>query len=432
MASFVYKARNTSGALVSGELEATTLDAAASDLMQRGFTPIDIRPGSASSRATAREHKPGANRKTSTQSKSLAERDVLEVFSALLKYKKVSLNELIIFTRQMQSLSKAGLPLDRALHGLQGSVKNPAFKQVLQEIHQGLESGLSLSAAMSKFPKVFSPLFLSMVDVGENTGRLDMAFEQIGKFLQLEKNTRKQIKSATRYPIFVMVTIAIALAVITYFVIPTFAETFARFGAELPLETRILMAVSDFVVNWWQFLIGGSVAAIFGFRSWLRTDNGRLLWDDKKRSFPLVGHLFEQIALARFSRTFSMILSAGVPIVHGMGVVAGTVGNRFIGDKVLAMRDGISRGESLYNTAVSADLFTPLVLQMIAVGEESGTIDQLLAEVADFYDAEVEYELKRLGEAIEPILIMFIAGIVLILALGVFLPIWDLNTAVNR
>lgn len=433
MPVFQYKARNAAGALISGAVDAATLDAAAGELLDQGMTPIDIKAGRAGRGriATPQESarpKPAARRRTGARQ----EESAMQTLNDALLRKKIDITELIIFTRQMQSLTKAGLPLDRALTGLMASMKNPRFKELMADVLAGLESGQSLSTALGHHPKVFSPLFLSLVDVGENTGRLDLAFEQIGRYLELEKNTRKQVKSATRYPMFVVVTIAVALAIITYFVIPAFSETFARLGAELPLETRILIGISDFVVQWWQFLIGGTVAAILGFKTWVRSRRGRLIWDHQKLKLPLAGPVFERIALARFSRTFSMIMKSGVPIVHGMGVVAGAVGNKFIAGRILRMRDGISRGESLYNTALAANMFSPLVLQMIAVGEESGTIDQLLEEVADFYDAEVEYDLKRLGEVIEPILIMFIAGMVLVLALGVFLPIWDLSSAVNN
>lgn len=447
MPMFQYRARNAAGALISGALDAATLDAAAGELLGQGITPIDIKAGRGRASASKGSASKGSASKDSAQKSSATENgrsgarprkpaagndDVLQRLNEILLQKKIAIDELIIFARQMKSLTKAGLPLDRALTGLLGSMKNPKFKALITAVLASLESGQSLSSALSQHPKVFSPLFLSLVDVGESTGRLDLAFEQIGRYLELDKNTRKQVKSATRYPLFVMGTMAVAMVIITYFVIPAFSETFARLGAELPLETRILIGISDFVVNWWQFLLGATVAAIVGFRTWVRSRRGRLIWDHHKMKLPLAGPVFKRIALARFSRTFSMIMKAGVPLVHGMGVVAGAVGNKFIAGRVLRMRDGISRGESLYNTAVAADMFSPLVLQMITVGEESGTIDQLLEEVADFYDAEVEYDLKRLGEVIEPILIMFIAGMVLVLALGVFLPIWDLSSAVNN
>lgn len=412
MPRFEYKARNMSGALVTGAVDAGSSDILASELLGQNITPIEIRQVESVKKRSAGEELRG-----------------IAKINAILAGNKIPINELIIFARQMQSLTRAGLPLDRALNGLQASLQNPLFKSILQDVLQGLESGLDLAASLGRHPRIFSPLFLSLVSVGENTGRLDMAFEQIGKYLELEKNTSKQIKAATRYPIFVVLTIAAAMVVITIFVIPAFADTFNRLQAELPLETRILIAISDFFVAYWPYMLGATLALTLGIRNWINTKKGRLLWDEHKMKLPLAGSVFQQIALARFSRAFAMILKAGVPIVHGMSVVAGAVGNAYIADRIIGMQDGITRGDSLYNTASNSGMFTPLVMQMISVGEESGTIDQLMFEVADFYEAEVEYNIKRLSEAIEPILIMFIAGMVLVLALGVFLPIWDLGAA---
>jgi MSHA biogenesis protein MshG len=415
MPRFQYKARNYSGALVSGFMEGASADAVAGDLIGQNVTPIDIRQVASVKKKSAGE-----------------ELTTVEKINSILAGSKVEITTLIMFSRQMFSLAKAGMPLDRALHGLQASLKDRRFRTVLQDVLTGLESGLDLAASLGRHPKVFSPLFLSLVSVGENTGRLDLAFEQIARYLELERNTAKQIKAATRYPIIVIVTIAIALAVITVFVIPAFADTFQRLQAELPLETRILIGISDFAIQWWPVMLGSIVTIFFGVRAWVRTPDGKLIWDRRKLQIPLAGSVFERIALARFSRSFSMILKSGVPIVHGMSVVAGAVGNTWVAKRILTMQDGISRGDSLHRTAANSNMFSPLVLQMIAVGEESGNIDELMAEVADFYDAEVEYDLKRLGDAIEPILIVIIAGMVLVLALGVFLPIWDLGAAANR
>lgn len=441
MPTFEYRARNSSGVLVTGALEGESVDDVAGALFGQNITPIEIRKSTkAAARSTGKPaasnaSKAGAGGSAAASSSSrLAspELSALGKINSFLAGKKITINELIIFARQMQSLTKAGLPLDRALNGLQASMKNMAFKSVLQSVLQGLEGGLDLATSLGRHPKIFSPLFLSLVSVGENTGRLDLAFQQIGKYLELEKNTAKQVKSATRYPLFVLVTIAVALTVITIFVIPAFADTFRRLEAELPLETRILISVSNFAVAWWPHVLGSTLALILAVRSWIRTPKGRLTWDRRKMQLPLAGSVFEQIALARFTRAFAMILKAGVPIVHGMSVVAGAVGNAWIGKRILVMQEGVTRGESLFRTASNSNMFTPLILQMISVGEESGTIDELMSEVADFYDQEVEYNIKRLSEAIEPILIIVIAAMVLVLALGVFLPIWDLSSAASR
>jgi MSHA biogenesis protein MshG len=416
MPHFSFKGRDTGGSLVTGQLQAASINEAATVLFGREITPIDIRE----QRKSLKERAAGTEGKSS-----------VAAFNRVLQSNKVGIEELIIFSRQMYSLTKAGMPLDRALRGLEASISNVPMKEVLRDLSQQLEKGMDLSGAFARHPKVFSQLYLSIVHVGENTGRLDLAFEQVGKYLELERNTSKQIKSATRYPIFVLSAIAIALTIIMIFVIPVFAETFSKLSAELPWQTVLLIDISEFFIGYWPYMLGVGVISYVAFKRWLATAAGRKQWDHYKLGFPLVGDIFERIALSRFSRTFAMMMKAGVPIVQSLAVIARAVGNAWIGESVSRMGEGISKGESLYLTALKSGMFSPLVLQMIAVGEESGNVDGLLQEVADFYDAEVEYDLKRLGSAIEPVLIVFIAGMVLILALGVFLPIWDLSRAVR-
>lgn len=414
MPNFSYKGRNQGGSLVSGQLQAASASDAAAELFGQNITPIDINELRAAARKT-----------TGGKQSSLS------FLNELLANDKVSITELIIFSRQMYSLTKSGMPLDRALRGLEASISSIPMKRVLRDVTHQLEKGMDLSGSFGRHPKVFSQLYLSLVNVGENTGRLDLAFEQIGKYLELDRNTSKQIKSATRYPLFVMVAITVALSIIMMFVIPVFAETFAKLQAELPWQTTLLINISDFFVQYWSLLLGTGVFAYVMFRRWVNTTIGRKKWDHRKLKLPLVGGILERIALSRFSRTFAMMMKAGVPIVQSLGVIARAIGNAWIGEHVNKMGEGIAKGESLYLTAVKSGMFSPLVLQMIAVGEESGNVDGLLEEVADFYDAEIEYDLKKLSAAIEPILIVCIAGMVLILALGVFLPIWDLARAVR-
>lgn len=414
MPSFSYKGRGPEGNLVSGQLQAATSNDAATELFGKSITPIEIRELKNSPRA--------AKAKAAGKAKAKSVKQVL-------LNSKVDLEELIIFSRQMYSLTKAGMPLDRALRGLEASIDSPAMKRVLRDVLGQLEKGLDLSGAFSRHPKVFNQLYLSIVHVGENTGRLDLAFQQVGRYLELELSTAKQVKSATRYPIFVVAAIGVALSIIMIFVIPVFAETFERLSADLPWQTQVLIGVSDFFVKYWYVMLGAIAGAYLTFRNWVATPIGRKQWDHLKLSIPLVGGIFERIALSRFARTFSMMMKAGVPVVQSLTVIARAIGNTWIGASVSRMGEGISKGDSLYQSAVKSSMFSPLVLQMIAVGEETGNLDALLYEVAEFYDAEVEYDLKRLAGAIEPILIVCIAGMVLILALGVFLPIWDLASA---
>ena len=422
MAYFTYSGRDSGGAAVSGQLDAASVDEVAEQLFGNSITPIEIKELDKKAFDQARQATKKNKQKDSEES-------ALQKINNFLGADKVEIDELIMFSRQMYSLTKAGLPLDRAIKGLATSVTNAAFQDILNSVHGSLESGTTLATALGQHPKVFSQLFISLIHVGENTGRLDLAFLEVSKYLELDKDTRKQVKSATRYPIFVLVAISIALAVITVFVIPVFSDAFARLGADLPWQTVILMDTSNFVINYWPLILLGIGGSVFGFFYWSKTDKGLLTWDRRKLSIPLVGEVFEKVALARFARTFSMVLNAGMPIIQGLTVVGGAVGNAFISHNINGMREGVERGESLYNVAANSEMFTPLVMQMIAVGEETGAVDDLLAEVADFYTTEVEYDIRRLSDAVEPILITFIAGLVLILALGVFLPIWDLSSA---
>ena len=404
MAAFDYKGRNSEGGLVAGVIDASNLEAAADTLLGSRITPIELKA---------------------------AEDDVLggRSLAQILVRERITPVELITFSRQMYNLTKAGLPLDRSIRGLEASLTNPALRRVLKSVIQSLERGNTLSEAMSQHPQVFNDLFLSLVRVGENTGRLDLAFQDLGRYMEIERKTDKQLKSATRYPAFVLMAMAGALAVITVFVIPAFSGVFDKLGADLPWQTKALIGASDFAVNYWPVILSVLVIGYGGFNYWSRSPRGGLIWDRARIRLPLVGTIFERIALARFAKTFAIMGRSGVPIVTALNVVADVVGNKFIGSRVAGMGSGVSRGESLYVTAQRSEIFLPLVLQMIAVGEESGNLPELLDEVSDFYDGEVEYDLDRLTASIEPILIMFIAVLVLILALGVFLPIWDLGAA---
>jgi MSHA biogenesis protein MshG len=266
-----------------------------------------------------------------------------------------------------------------------------------------------------------------MIRVGELTGRLDEVFLRLFHHQEFEKMMRDQVRTALRYPSFVMGVMAIAIGVINLFVIPAFQKVFDGFGAQLPLMTRILVGFSKFTVAAWPYLLVGGIGAVFAFRAWTRTEEGRYRWDRAKLGFPIAGKIAQKATLARFARSFALALKSGVPVVQAMNVVAATVENAWFARAIDKMREGVERGDSVLRTAAASGIFTPVVLQMIAVGEESGALDEMLTEVADFYQQDVEYQLKTLSAQIEPILIMFLGGLVLILALGVFLPVWDLG-----
>ena len=405
MAEFTYRGRDENGRLVSGKISAGSSQGAVENLQSQRVVVLALEE----------------LKKVRTEKSSLSLRSVFP--------QKISDDDLILFTRQLYALTKAGIPILRAMNGLAESSNNEALSTVLADISQSLISGSDLSGAFRRHPKVFSTIYVSLVQVGESTGKLDDALKRLISHLESERETQKRIKAALRYPMMVIFAIAVALAVITVFVIPSFSSVFSKLGADLPWATRLLMGASDFVRNNGLLLLTALTLSYFGLRFYIRTDEGRLWWDRKRLRWPLLGSIFERIALSRFSRSFAMMLSAGVPILSSFNIVAETVGNKFVGNAVRSMHSGVERGDRLTNAAAATGLFTPLVLQMMTVGEETGSVDRLLDEVADFYEQEIDYELKQLADAVEPILLAFMGGLVLILALGVFLPVWDLGTA---
>jgi len=341
----------------------------------------------------------------------------------------VGLEDLVIFSRQMYSLMKSGIPILRAVKGLSDTTSSRRMKVTLEDVSVQLERGRTFSSALNQHPKIFNQLYVSIIHVGENTGKLDDACLQLAEYLEREQETRKQIKSATRYPMFVMIAIVMALVVMNIFVIPTFAGMFEKFGAELPLMTRILLSMSEFFIEKWPLLIVGVAGAIFGISRYLKSEKGEMQWDRYKLKLPAVGTIFERSLLARFSRSFSMMLRAGVPLTHALNLTADAVDNAFMSSRIIGMRQNIEKGESLSRVAAGSGLFTPLVMQMIGVGEETGRVDELLTDVAVYYEREVDYDLKSLTSKIEPILISIVSVMVLVLALGIFTPMWDMMNA---
>jgi MSHA biogenesis protein MshG len=280
---------------------------------------------------------------------------------------------------------------------------------------------------MRRHPEIFSFFYLNMVRVGEMTGRLEEVFLRLFDHMEFERDMKQRVKSAVRYPMFVVIAMVVAIAVINIFVIPAFAKVYAGFKVELPLMTRILINTSNFTLHYWPLMLALIFGAIVGFKMYVATTAGRYRWDRDKLRIPLVGSIIHKATLARFARSFALSSKSGVPIVQGLSVVAQTVENAYIASRIEQMRDGVERGESILRTAVTTGVFTTVVLQMIAVGEESGELDDLMDEIAEMYEREVDYELKTLSANIEPILIVGLGILVLILALGVFLPIWDLG-----
>ncbi len=405
MAIYAWRGRNSRGEAVQGQLEAMTEGGVADQLLSIGVAPVHIGVAAASAQASA------------------------DNWLSRLNRKPVVVEDVLIFSRQMYTLNKAGVPILRAFAGLQASAVKPAMVELLKDIRSSLDQGRELSAAMARHIDVFGSFYISMIKVGEMTGRLTDVFLRLNEHMEFERDVRERIKQAMRYPIFVLIAMAIAIVILNIFVIPVFAKVFAGFHAELPLITRGLLGFSAWMLAWWPLLIAGSIAAAVAVRAYLKTSAGRYRWDARKLKLPIVGEIVLKATLARFARSFALSSQSGVPLVQALTVVAQTVDNTFIGSRIEQMRDGIERGETITRCAAATGVFTPVVLQMISVGEETGELDNLLFEIAGMYERETDYNIKGLSAAIEPLLLAVIAVLVLLLALGVFLPLWNLGQA---
>ncbi|MDX1800947.1 MAG: type II secretion system F family protein [Marinobacter sp.] len=402
---FSYRGKDSTGATQQGAIDAVNIDAAAGELMRQGITPLQIK------------EKP-------SRESSLSRLNDLPLFR-----RRITLDELIVFCRQMHALTRAGIPLIRTMRGLADTSRSPVLADVLNDLTDRLEGGVTMATAMQAHPRVFSELFVAMIHVGENTGQLDDAFKRLSDILELERDTKRRLSQAMRYPTFVAVALLTALMIVNFLVIPKFATVFAKLGADLPYLTQLLVATSNFLIGYWYVLGFLFAAGAVLVRQWKNTEAGRRTWDRYKLRVPIIGPLLELITLSRFARNFASMQAAGMPVTSALTVVADATDNAWIAQHIREMRVGIERGDSLLRTARASGMFTPLILQMIAVGEETGSVDEMLVNVADFYDEDVDYGLKRLAESIEPILIVAMGVLVLILALGVFLPIWDLGAA---
>jgi MSHA biogenesis protein MshG len=405
MAIYTWKGRNNRGESVTGQLEAMTEGGVADQLLAIGISPVHIALTVVASESSA------------------------ESWFEKLNRKPVVEDDVLVFSRQMYTLNKAGVPILRAFAGLEASADKPAMVDLLKDIRSSLDQGRELSAALNRHVDLFGGFYISMIKVGEMTGRLTEVFNRLTEHMEFERDVRERIKQAMRYPAFVLIAMAVAIVILNIFVIPVFAKVFAGFNAELPIITRGLLGFSSWTLKWWPLLIAGSIGAWLGVRAYLRTPEGRYRWDSRKLKLPIVGVIVLKATLARFARSFALSSQSGVPLVQALTVVAQTVDNAYIGARIEQMRDGIERGESISRCAAATGVFTPVVLQMINVGEETGELDNLLFEIAEMYERDTDYAIKGLSAAIEPILLAIIGGLVLLLALGVFLPLWNMGSA---
>jgi MSHA biogenesis protein MshG len=401
MKAYQYKARDGRGALVEGKMEALTSANVANYLLSRGLTPVNIVELTWSS-------------------------GFFSWCAEKLELYKVEPNDLMVFCRQMHVLLASSIPVINALTYLAESTKSKKLKICLNGIINNVASGQNLTQSFAKYPEVFTPIFISIIDAGENSGKLDLSFLHISEHLEFELKSSRQIKSVLRYPIIVIIMALAAIMVINFMVVPAFANLFASFKTQLPLPTIILITTSNFLTNNWLYLLLFIMVTIITIKWYLKTEQGRLIWDKYKLKLPIIGEIILQIVLARFARIFAMMVKSGVPIARSLILVSNVVDNMYIKNGILFIHNGVEHGFSISKTAAETRLFPAMIVQMLNVGEETGSLDYLLLEIAKYYEEEIQYSLNKLYETIQPILLIFMGGLILVLAMGVFLPMWDM------
>jgi type II secretory pathway component PulF len=400
MPVFKYRVRDRSGKAIAGTIEAPTIQMAGDQLYNLGYFPISI--------------------------EEMRETISLNLSDIWKRFQKVKLEELIVFSQQLSTLYKAGLPLLTGLASITEQVKNEKLKGVLKEIHGQIEGGSTLHGAMAKYPEVFSSVYVNMVRAGETSGMLGEALDRFVTLADRELRTRQRVNEATRYPKIVIVSMFIAIAVLVSFVIPRFAQVFARFNTPLPLPTRIMIGINNIFQNYWYIILAAIVGIPILLIRYIRTEKGKYLWDRLKMRIPVFGPLFLIIALSRFAYTFVMLNRSGVPILQTLEITSSTINNIHLSESIGEISRKVSEGSSLADAMRETGRFTPLVLQMVSVGEVSGGLDEMLMRVAEYYDNEADNIIKKMSTYIEPFLTLFLGVVVLFLALAVFLPWWNM------
>lgn len=403
MPNYRYKARDRSGALFVGTFESANDTGVAGHLTRLGYTPVSI----------IEEAKGGT--------------------AALLSYRfdRVRQEEVIILSRQLLTLINAGIPFIGIFSSLADQTENPALKKVIVEIRKDVEKGGTIADAFEKHPKIFSPLYVNMIRAGEASGMLDVMLERLVMLAEHDAETRARIKAAVRYPLIVVVALIAAFVIVVMFVIPRFASLYDSFDVELPFPTRVMIAINTIAQNYGIFVALAVILSVIGVKRYIQTVTGRLWWDSFKLKIPIFGPIFTKTALSRFARVFGVLTRSGLPILKTLEIVAETVGNKFLSRIVLSLRDSARQGQGISQPLKASGVFPPLVLQMVGVGEETGSMEEMMIKVSEYYDREVEYAIKNLATSLEPIILTVIGGAVLFLALAIFLPWWNLINVVK-
>ncbi len=401
MPHFQFRAINDNGQYIEDVIEASSTASVAEKLDSWGYVPLKIK-----------ETKEGSSRLFGSK-------------------EKVKVDDVVLFTRQLHTLLKAGVPLLASLEALMDQGTNVTFRDIVQDIYLTIEGGNSFSEALSKHPAVFPKLYVSSIKAGELSGQLDDVLGRMAEVLEHEKNTRDKLKSAMRYPIIVVIALVIAFVVLIVLVVPRFAAMFTQLGAQLPLPTRMLIATSKFLQHDLHFISLGLFLFYYGFKRYIKTSKGRLWWDTQILKLPIFGDLLMKNALSRFSKMFETLNRSGLPILQTLDIVAETVGNEKIGEEVRKISEGVQRGEGIARPMKRSKIFPTLVVRMVAIGEQSGSMEEMLSTISNHYDLEVDYAIKNMTSMIEPMLTVVLGAFILFLALSIFLPMWNVMSLIH-
>jgi len=405
VSTFTFRAVDLAGVPSRGEMEASTKAQVSEQLRQRGLIVLDV----------------------------AEEREALKLENIFQRFKSVNMRNLSVFSRQFATLIASGMPMLRSLYTLEDQTEDEMLKPAIASLRNDVEAGSSLHAAMTRQPGVFDPLYRSMVEAGEGSGRLEQALDRVAAQLEKLDAIRRQVKSAMMYPAVVFSVAIIVMIVIVAFVVPVFVGIFEDISeengesAELPTMTKITVGISDAVTGSWYIIIPIIAVLAYAFVRWKKTERGRIAWDRFKLRIPMkIGDVVQKVALARWSRTFAGTVASGVPILQAIQISGQTAGNAVIQEAMDDVYDSVKRGGSIAKPLEASSVFPPMVSHMVAVGEESGQLEQMLEKIADFYDAEVDAKIKALTSLIEPIMIVVVGIVVGFIVISMYLPIFSI------
>lgn len=391
--------------MVTGVLEADGKGAAALQLDNMGLLPISV-----------------------TEVKDTSTAASQDLFA---RFRRVKTEDLIFFTRQLQTIIRSGIPINTGLKALEEQAESHLFKTALSIITEDIDRGQKFSDSLAVHPKIFSETYVSMVRAGEESGTLEEVLERLATLIEFQMKTKEMLKAALRYPMIVFSTLIGAFIVLVQFVIPKFAGVFLAAKMELPLPTRILLLINDVSQRYGVFIFFGIVLLIIALVMYYRTPDGKLRIDEAKLKVPIIGPIILKIAMARFANMFENLVKSGVSVVYALEVISRTVGNEFVARKIMDIADKIEKGRGLTRPLREARVFPPLVIRLIATGEETGSLEEMLREISSHYDMEVGYSVSRLSTWIEPIITISLASMVLFMALAMFMPYWDMMSTIK-